>query len=322
MVSDERALAVRLASTERRRPRPDVRGPRRRRLRPVARLLRRRRGTAGSRVRRARASHGSPARRSSPCSPPSTAPPCPHPSSRCCDPSRSSATTARRSARSRHACGRHPSPVPTHSSPNRPLRPSSRRTTPTPPLRPSAPSRPSARWPTCCSRACTRPCRAPAPVRSAPSTGGDSRMPAPWGRWTTSTTWSPPPQQPASCTPLGREWIVTDARRRSGSKRPPRRALGGRSRRGCAAPLPAGLRTDDGGFRPLSSWAGAYPLHAEWTGTRRPAAPHRRSLGPDHRGRHRAAVDARRCGPAPRPTPTAWRRTCPPRSTASTCRPT
>jgi hypothetical protein len=29
--------------------------------------------------------------------------------------------------------------------------------------------------------------------------------------------------------------------------------------------VPAGLRTEDGGFRPLSSWAGAYPLHAEWT---------------------------------------------------------
>ena len=54
MVSDERALAVRLASTERRRPRPDVRGPRCRRRRPLARLLRRRRGTAGSGIRRAR----------------------------------------------------------------------------------------------------------------------------------------------------------------------------------------------------------------------------------------------------------------------------
>ena len=76
MVSDERALAVRLASTERRRPRPDVRGPRCRRFR--------RPGTTSSTplpgcwIRRPSSarSHGSPARRSSPCSPPSTALPC------------------------------------------------------------------------------------------------------------------------------------------------------------------------------------------------------------------------------------------------------
>ncbi len=63
--------------------------------------------------------------------------------------------------------------------------------------------------------------------------------------------------------PVGREWIVTGSGLQWLEATTTRRwsivAMGLRSA------LPPGLRTADGGFRPLSSWAGAYPLHAEWT---------------------------------------------------------
>jgi hypothetical protein len=64
-------------------------------------------------------------------------------------------------------------------------------------------------------------------------------------------------------TPLGREWTVT----RAGTQwleatTTTRWAL---VAEGLRAAVPAGLRTADGGFRPLPSWAGAYPLHVEWT---------------------------------------------------------
>ncbi|CAN5568753.1 hypothetical protein BH10ACT5_BH10ACT5_05790 [soil metagenome] len=63
--------------------------------------------------------------------------------------------------------------------------------------------------------------------------------------------------------PLGREWIVTDsAMRWLEATTTQRWAVIAEGMRGA---LPAGLRTPDGGFRPPSSWAGAYPLHAEWT---------------------------------------------------------
>ena len=64
-------------------------------------------------------------------------------------------------------------------------------------------------------------------------------------------------------TPVGREWIVTDSGTQWLEATTTRRwAMIAEGLRGA---VPAGLRTDDGGFRPLSSWAGAYPLHAEWT---------------------------------------------------------
>ncbi len=64
-------------------------------------------------------------------------------------------------------------------------------------------------------------------------------------------------------TPLGREWIVTDAGTQWLEATTTRRWAV--IAEGLRSAVPAGLRTDDGGFRPLSSWAGAYPLHAEWT---------------------------------------------------------
>lgn len=64
-------------------------------------------------------------------------------------------------------------------------------------------------------------------------------------------------------TPLGREWIVTDSGMLWLEATTTRRwAIIAEGMRGA---LPAGLRTPDGGFRPASSWAGAYPLHTEWT---------------------------------------------------------
>jgi hypothetical protein len=64
-------------------------------------------------------------------------------------------------------------------------------------------------------------------------------------------------------TASGREWIVTSAGLEWLEATTTRRwAVIVEGLRGA---LPAGLRTDDGGFRPLASWAGAYPLHAEWT---------------------------------------------------------
>ena len=64
-------------------------------------------------------------------------------------------------------------------------------------------------------------------------------------------------------TPLGREWIVTDGGTQWLEATTTRRWAV--IAEGLRSAVPAGLRTDDGGFRPLSSWAGAYPLHAEWT---------------------------------------------------------
>lgn len=64
-------------------------------------------------------------------------------------------------------------------------------------------------------------------------------------------------------TPLGREWIVTDAGMEWLEATTTRRWT--IVAEGMRAALPAGLRTADGGFRPPASWPGAYPLHAEWT---------------------------------------------------------
>ena len=64
-------------------------------------------------------------------------------------------------------------------------------------------------------------------------------------------------------TPLGREWIVTDGGTQWLEATTTRRWAV--IAEGLRSAVPAGLRTDGGGFRPLSSWAGAYPLHAEWT---------------------------------------------------------
>jgi hypothetical protein len=63
--------------------------------------------------------------------------------------------------------------------------------------------------------------------------------------------------------PEGREWIVTatglDWLEASTTRRWSIVADGLR------ATLPAGLRTAEGGFRPLATWAGAYPLDSDWT---------------------------------------------------------
>lgn len=64
-------------------------------------------------------------------------------------------------------------------------------------------------------------------------------------------------------TPLGREWTVTSVGTQwLEATTTTRWAL---VAEGLRAAVPAGLRTVDGGFRPLPSWAGAYPLHVEWT---------------------------------------------------------
>ncbi|SFS17364.1 Helicase conserved C-terminal domain-containing protein [Microbacterium sp. cf046] len=64
-------------------------------------------------------------------------------------------------------------------------------------------------------------------------------------------------------TPLGREWVVTDAGMQWLEATTTHRwAIVAEGLRGA---LPPGLRTEDGGFRPLASWPDAYPLHTEWT---------------------------------------------------------
>ena len=63
-------------------------------------------------------------------------------------------------------------------------------------------------------------------------------------------------------TASGREWVVTATGLEWLEATTTRR--GALIVEGLRAALPAGLRTDEGGFRPLASWAGAYPLHAEW----------------------------------------------------------
>jgi len=64
-------------------------------------------------------------------------------------------------------------------------------------------------------------------------------------------------------TPVGREWIVTG----SGTQwlEATTTTRWASIAEGLRSAVPAGLRTADGGFRPLASWAGAYPLHTEWT---------------------------------------------------------
>ena len=199
MVSDERALAVRLASTE------DDALARTFADRGVA--APRRPGTTSStpppgcwiRHPSSARSHGSPARRSSPslaaldgASLPASELAVLRPLALVGDDGAPFGAVA---ARVRTASIARPDAFVTE--PRRSARRRGR-TTRTPPLRPSAPSRPSAHWPTCCSPACTRRCRARAPVRSARSIGVDSRMPEPSRRRTTSTTWSPPPPPPTS----------------------------------------------------------------------------------------------------------------------------
>ena len=121
-------------------------------------------------------------------------------------------------------------------------------------------------------------------------------------------------------TPVGREWIVTDAGLQWLEATTTRRwsAVAVGLREG----LPPGLRTTGGGFRPPAE-----------LGRRLPPAP-----GLDRPGRT-AATASRRCGgcsrrpapsrhgrplfvPAGSPTPTPCRFIFPPRSTACTCRPT
>ena len=90
-------------------------------------------------------------------------------------------------------------------------------------------------------------------------------------------------------TPLGREWIVTDAGTQWLEATTTRRwaviaegfrnaAAGGSAHR--RRRLPAALEL-----------GGRLPARCRVDRTLRPAAPHRRSLGADHRGGHRAAVD-------------------------------
>ncbi|MCR2762514.1 helicase-associated domain-containing protein [Microbacterium sp. zg.B48] len=63
--------------------------------------------------------------------------------------------------------------------------------------------------------------------------------------------------------PVGREWVVTDAGTEWLEATTTRRwsivAVGLREA------LPPGLRTPEGGFRPPDTWSAAYPLHTEWT---------------------------------------------------------
>jgi hypothetical protein len=63
--------------------------------------------------------------------------------------------------------------------------------------------------------------------------------------------------------PQGRAWVVTDAGMEWLEATTTRRWIV--VAEGLRAALPAGLRTADGGFRPASAWPGAYPLHTEWT---------------------------------------------------------
>lgn len=64
-------------------------------------------------------------------------------------------------------------------------------------------------------------------------------------------------------TAASREWIVTAAGLEWLEAQTTRRwAIIVEALR---AALPPGLRTDEGGFHPLTSWGGAYPLHGEWT---------------------------------------------------------
>ena len=99
-------------------------------------------------------------------------------------------------------------------------------------------------------------------------------------------------------TPLGREWIVTDAGMQWLEATTTRRwAI---VAEGLRDALPPGLRTADGGFRPLGELGGRLPAARRVDRARRPAAPHRRGVGTAHAGRHRAGVDrvaARRRAP-------------------------
>ena len=63
--------------------------------------------------------------------------------------------------------------------------------------------------------------------------------------------------------PHGREWIVTDAGMEWLEATTTRRWT--LVAEGLRAALPSDLRTADGGFRPPASWPGAYPLNGEWT---------------------------------------------------------
>ena len=90
-------------------------------------------------------------------------------------------------------------------------------------------------------------------------------------------------------TPLGREWIVTDGGTQWLEATTTRRW----------AVIAEGLAQRSAGrsahrrrrVPPALELGGRVPAARRVDGTLRPAAPHRRSLGSDHRGRHRAAVD-------------------------------
>ena len=322
MVSDERALAVRLASTRRRRPGPDLRRPRRRRLRPVARLLRRRRRDCWIRHPSSARSRGCPARRSSPCSPRSTALACAASELAVLRPlalvGDDGAPFGAVAARVRAASIARPDAFVAEP----PAPPVAAADDATPPLPPSAPSRPSARSPTCCSRACTRPCRAPAPVRSAPSIGERLTDAGALGSADDLDDLVAAAAAAGLVTPLGPR-VDRDRRRHAVARSDhdaerwavdrgglPRRAAGGSAHR--RRRLPAARRAGRARTR----------CDAEWTER---AARLRRiaerwgllaAVGAEPRVDRGAA---RRRAP---PTPTRSRRTCPPRSTASTCRPT
>ena len=185
----------------------------------------------------------------------------------------------------------------------------------------SGPSPPPARSPTCCSRACTRRSRAPARARSAPPTASASPKPAP----------SASPEEledliesaaGAGLTRRPRARVGRDGRRRALARVADGRALGddrGGLPRGAARGPAHGQRAASPS---AASWPRAYPLDPDWPARAAPTAPHRRALGAPRRRRRGAGVDRGAASRRARPIPLRSPRTSPPRSIASTCRPT
>ena len=120
--------------------------------------------------------------------------------------------------------------------------------------------------------------------------------------------------------PRGREWIVTDAGMEWLEATTTRRWT--LVAEGLREALPAGLRTADGGFRPPAELAGRISAARRMDRARRTPAADRARPGGCSRsaGAEPAWTAALRDGLAPRHR-RALRLTCPPRSTASTCRP-
>ena len=159
---------------------------------------------------------------------------------------------------------------------------------------------------------------------SAPSTAGgsSSRASCRIRRGRRAGRCSPQTRRPR-CGALERECGSSPSRARGGCASPPPRA-GQTSPRACATRCRAGLRTADGGWVDPRR-VGRAPIRSIPRGPLRAAAaaPHRRALGPAS-----PTTAASRPWAAPLRTgaDAATRRRCrrssPPRSTASTCRPT